>query len=123
MDKLDRIISETLDDEEREILEKIGLEQSFPEQVVGLFRGRFGLYNTALLAGHIVFAVLGIYAAWKFFNIIELFEAVRWGLSAAVLLLASLMLRVTLLGSLQANRVLHTVKHLEMQISLLAAKR
>ncbi len=33
MDKLDKIISETLDDEEREILEKIGLEQSFPEPV------------------------------------------------------------------------------------------
>ncbi len=124
MDKLDRIISETLDDEEREILEKIGHDQSFWEQVFGLFRGGMqGWMNRGIFLLHIVCAVSGIYAAWKFFNMSDVLEAIRWGLPAAVLLLAALILRLTLLRTLQTNNVLHAVKQLEMKVALLVTKR
>ena len=123
MDKLDRMINEALDDEEREILEKIGQEQSFPKQALGLFKGRLGWLNGAILIGHLIFAVGGVLAAWQFFNVSEVLEAMRWGLSAAVLLLAAIITRITLFRSMQTNRVLHAVKHLEMQIALLTAKR
>ena len=43
MDQLDKIISETLDDEDRQILDKIGWEQSLLAIVVDLFRGKLGL--------------------------------------------------------------------------------
>jgi len=123
MDKLDKMIKETLDDEEREILEKIGQEQSFPKMALGLFKGRLGWLNGAIFIGHLIFAVGGVYAAWQFFNMSEVLEAMRWGLSAAVLLLAALITRITLLRSMQTNNVLHAVKHLEMQVALLTAKR
>ncbi len=71
MDKLDRMIHEALDDEEREILEKIGQEQSFPKQALGLFKGRLGWLNGAILIGHLIFVVSGVYAAWQFFNMNE----------------------------------------------------
>jgi hypothetical protein len=123
MDKLDKIISETLDDEEREILEKIGMEQSFWEQVFGLFRGGMqGWMNRGIFLLHLVCAVSGIYAAWKFFNMNEVLEAIRWGLPAAVLLLVALILRLTLLRTMHTNNVLHAVKHLEMKIALLVTK-
>ncbi len=124
MDKLDRIISETLDDEEREILEKIGKDQSFPEQIFGLFRGGMqGWMNRGIFLLHLVCGVSGIYAAWKFFNVSDVLESIRWGLPAAVLILAALILRMTLLRTMQTNNVLHAVKHLEMQIALLVTKR
>jgi hypothetical protein len=123
MDKLDRMISETLDSEEREILEKIGQEPSFPKQALGLFQGRLGWMNGAILLGHLIFVVGGVYAAWQFFTMGEVLEAMRWGLSAAVLLLAALITRIALFRAMQTNRVLHAVKRLEMQVALLVSTR
>jgi hypothetical protein len=124
MDKLDRIISETLDDEEREILEKIGHDQSFWEQMFGLFRGGMhGWVNRGIFLLHVVCGVCGIYAAWQFFTTSDLFEAIRWGLPAVVLILAALILRMTLLRTMQTNNVLHAVKQLEMKVALLVTRR
>ena len=122
MDKLDQRIMEALEDEEREILEKIGQEQTFPKQALGLFRGNLGWLNGAVLFGHILFTVGGVYAAWRFFMMTAVLDAVRWGLPAAVLLLAAVMTRITLIRSMQTNRVLLAVKELKMQVALLAAK-
>ena len=123
MDKLDQRIMEALEDEEREILEKIGQERTFPRQALGLFRGDLGWLNTAILLLHILLAVGGVYAAWRFFGMVEVLDALRWGLSAAVLLLAAFIARLTLVGSMQTNRVLLAIKELKMQVALLAAKR
>jgi uncharacterized protein DUF6768 len=123
MDKLDKMISEALDDEDREILDKIGQEQSFPKQALGLFQGRTGWLNGIILFAHLIFLACGVYAGWYFFIVDGVLEALRWGLPSAVLLVGALVTRITLLRSMQTNNVLHAVKRLEMQVALLAAKR
>lgn len=123
MDKLDKMISEALDDEDREILDKIGREQGYIEQAFGLFRGKDGLLNGLIFIWHLIFFIGGMYAALKFFTITDVLEAMRWGLSAAVLLLAALITKISIFPSMQANRVLRALKHLEMQVALLANKR
>lgn len=121
MDKLDQKIMEALQDEERQILEAIGKEQTFPKQAFGLFRGNLGWLNGAILFMHVLFTVAGVYAAWRFFAMTELLDALRWGLSAGVLLLAALITRLTLVRSMQTNRVLLAIKELKMQVALLAS--
>lgn len=123
MDNLDKLISEALDSEEREILEKIGREPGFPQQAIGLFRGRLGWLNGTILIWHLVFTFGGFFAAWKFFTMNEVLDTLRWGLSAAVLLMAALITRIALLRSMQTNRVLHALKRLETQIALLVSTR
>ncbi len=123
MDKLNKMISEALESEELEILEKIGNEPSFPAQAVGLFQGRIGWLNGAVLFGHLLFVIGGVYAAWRFFTMNEVLDAIRWGFPAAVLLLAALHTRIALIRSMQTNRVLHAVKLLEAKIALLASNR
>lgn len=123
MDKLDKMISETLNDEDREILDRIGWEQSSTEMASDLFRGKVGLLNLLLIAGMIVFYAIGLYAAWKAFALTEVVEVVRWGLIAVFFLLVSVIAKVGLLPSFQANRTLRALKRLEMQVALLAAKR
>ena len=123
MDQLDRMISETLDDEDREILEKIGWEQSSLKMAGDLFRGRLGLFNLGLIAGQIIFFVIGIYAAWKCFAVTEVVDVVRWGLAAVFFLLVAVIAKVGILPSFHANRLQHGLKRLEMQVALLAAKR
>lgn len=121
MDNLDKMISDALDGEELEILKKIGHEPSFPAQAIGLFHGRIGWLNGAVLLMHLLFVAGGVYAAWRFFTMREVLDAVRWGLPAAVLLLAALHTRIALIRSMQTNRVIHAVKILEAKVALLAA--
>ena len=123
MDKLDKIISEALDDEDREILDRIGREQSYPEQVLDLFRGKGGWLNWTLLFAHAVWFAVGFYAAWKAYALTEVLDVVRWGLVATFFMLGAVVAKVGMLPSFQANRMLRALKHLEMQVALLAAKR
>ena len=123
MDRLDKMISEALDDEDREILEKIGWEQSSFDMAGDMFRGKISLLNLSLIFGMLVFFVVGLYAAWRAYNVTEVVDVVRWGLAATFFLLTAVIAKVGLLPSFQANRMLHAIKRLEMQIALLAAKR
>ena len=75
------------------------------------------------LFGHLLFVAGGVFAAWRFFTMNEVLDAVRWGFPAAVLLLAALHPRIALIRSMQTNRVLHAVKLLEAKIALLASNR
>ena len=93
-----------------------------PDLAVGLLRGRIGWLNILTLIGGLGFVCAGLYAARQAFILVELIEVVRWGLSAVVLLLAALFARVILFEGMHANRVLHAVKHMEMEIALLAGK-
>ena len=52
------MISEALDDEDREILEKIGWEQSSFDMAGDMFRGKISLLNLSLIFGQIVFFVI-----------------------------------------------------------------
>lgn len=61
MDKLDQRILEALEDEEREILEKIDQEHSFPKQALGMFKGNIGWLNGVILLGHVLFVIGGVY--------------------------------------------------------------
>lgn len=123
MDRLDKMISEALDDEDREILEKIGWEQSSFDMAGDMFRGKISLLNLLLIFGMFVFFVIGLYAAWRAYNVTEVVDVVRWGLSATFFLLTAVIAKIGLLPSFQANRMLHAIRRLEMQIALLAAKR
>ena len=123
MDRLDKMISEALDDEDREILEKIGWEQSSLDMAGDMFRGKISLLNLGLIFGMFVFFAIGPYAAWRAYHVTEVVDVVRWGLSAMFFLLTAVIAKVGLLPSFQANRMLHAIRRLEMQIALLAAKR
>ena len=123
MDKFDKMIRETLDDEDREILDKIGWEQSSLDMVGDMFRGKISLLNLSLIFAQVVFFVIGLYAALKAYALTDVVDVVRWGLIATFFMLTAVTTKVGLLPSFQANRMLHAIKRLEMQIALLAAKR
>lgn len=123
MDQLDKLISETLDDEDRAILEKIGWEQSSLKMAGDLFRGRLGLLNFGLIAGQLIFFAIGVYAAWKCFAVTDLVDVVRWGLAAVFFLLVAVIAKVGIMPSFHANRLQHGLKRLEMQVALLAARK
>lgn len=122
MDRLDEMIREALDDEDRAILDKVGWDQSSTDMVGDMFRGKIGLLNLTLIFGLLAWFALGLYATWKAYHVTDVVDVVRWGLVAAVCLIGAAVAKINLLPTLQANRTLHAIKRLEMQVALLAAK-
>lgn len=121
MRDLDRMIDEALGEEERDLLRRIGEEPGFFDQAFGIFYGKTGWVNAVLFVVVTVFFVAGVWAAWMFFAAEDAVTQLRWGLPAAVLLLASLMLKMAVWPTLQANRMLRELKLIEFQLARRAA--
>jgi len=117
MRDVDMLIDEALDAEERELLRSIGEEQGFFTQIFGLFRGRLGWMSMAMIGAQAVTFIGGAWAAWRFFEAGDALTALRWGLPAAVLLLTSTLIKMTLYPTIHVNRLMRELKRIELQIA------
>ena len=116
MRDLDEMIEETLSEEERALLRRLGEEPGAFGMALGLFRGRTGWVNAVLMTVQGIAFVAGVYAAWMFFEAADPVTQLRWGLPAAVLLILSAMIKLAMWPEMHANRVLREVKRLELQL-------
>ena len=116
MKDIDRMIDESLNAEERDLLHRIGDEPAYMNQVLAIFDGRTGWVSVVMMIAQTALFVGGAWAAWKFFQTEDVLAALRWGLPSAVLLLMSLIIKLSLWPTLQANRVLRELKRLELQV-------
>lgn len=117
MRDIDALVEEALSAEERDLLKRIGEEPGFLGMAFGLFGGRLGWVNALLMAVQAALFVVGVYAAWMFFEAAEPVTQLRWGLPAAVLLLLSAMIKLALWPEIHANRLMRELKRLELQIA------
>ena len=90
MRNVDELIDEALDAEERELLRAIGEEPGFVERALGMFGAGVRWMVVFMMVGQTLLFVAGVWAAWSFFEATDPVTQLRWGLPAAVLLLASL---------------------------------
>ena len=117
MRDLDRMIDETLDAEERELLRRVGEEPGFLAQALAIFRGPAAWVNTLLMVVQTALFVAGVWAAWQFFQAGDALTALRYGLPAVVLLLTGLIVKMALVPAIQTNRVIRELKRIELQIA------
>ncbi len=117
MRDLDQMIDEALDSEERELLRSIGEEPGYFRQVFGIFGGRLGWVHVLLMIVQGAAFIGGAWAAWNFFVADAALSALHWGLPAAVLLLMSLMIKMSMWPTIQTNRVMRELKRIELQIA------
>ena len=117
MRDLDQMIDEALDAEERDLLRTIGEEPGFFVQAFGLFGGSAGWVNVLLMFVQGALFIAGVWAAINFFNAGDPLAALRWGLPAGVLLLTALTIKMSMMPTLQANRVIRELKRLELQVA------
>lgn len=121
-DEIDRLIDESLEAEERELLRRIGEEPGYFTQAMGAFSGRLGWVNLVLMIVQGVMFVAGVYAGVRFFAAPDTLAALQWGLPAAVLLIMAGMLKLSVWPTIQTNRVLRELKRVELQIARVSAK-
>lgn len=119
----DDAIAKAVAAEERELLRAIGEEPPFISQSLGLFTGTNGWVNTVVMAAQ-TFAFLGsLWAGVHFFQADTVLEALHWGLPAAVLLLISLILKLSLWPVMHVNRLMLQIKRLEIILMGLESNR
>jgi hypothetical protein len=114
---LDELIDEALGAEERDLLRAIGEEPGFFSQAFGVFGGPGGWMNILLMVIQGLVFVAGVWTGWHFFQAGEPLAALRWGLPSAVLLLMALMIKLALVPTMQANRIIRELKRLELQLA------
>ena len=70
------------------------------------------------MAAQAALFVVGVWAAWRFFEADTPLSALHWGLPAAVLLLMSLIIKMGLMPQMQANRLMRELKRLQLQAAV-----
>ncbi|WP_282009243.1 DUF6768 family protein [Brevundimonas aveniformis] len=103
MTDTDDRIDAALRAEEERLLAQIGEEPGFFSQAVGLFRARNAWVNWTMMIAQTALFIAGAYAAWRFFEAGTTLDALRWGLPSAVLLLMSLIIKLSLWPIAQIN--------------------
>lgn len=102
--------------EEKALLQSIGEEPPYMRQLLSVFSGRTGWVSIVMLAAQTVMFVASVWAGWHFFEATDTLVALKWGLSAAVLLLMSLMIKLALWPVIHFNRLGDRITRLELRL-------
>lgn len=122
MNELDMKIKEALLQEDAEIFEEFGGEQTLLEMVADTFRGRQRWLVFLTMFWTLVFFVLSILAIIKFFRADEMRDMLMWGAASAFFLSGVIMMKVWYWMEIYKNVVTREIKRLELQIARLTAR-
>jgi len=117
MRDVDQLIDEALDAEERELLRSIGDEPGFVERAMGMFGAGVHWMVTFMMVGQTLLFLTGVWAAWSFFEATDPVTQLRWGLPSAVLLLASLAVKLAVAPAIHTNQLMRELKRIELQLA------
>jgi hypothetical protein len=115
------MIDEAIGAEERKLLAQIGKEPGHFGQIADMFTtGPSAWVNVVLMIAQSVLFIAGVWAAWQFFQATELLPALQWGLPAAVAILSSLIIKLSMWPSMHTNRIMRELKRIELQVALIS---
>jgi len=113
MAKLDDLIEEALSTEDQDILDATA-EQGWFELGLSQFRGQMGWVTWLITILQVAMFLIGFWCAYRFFYASEPLLALKWGLSGVVMLLMAIILKMSLVPQMHADRVLRELKRLEL---------
>lgn len=116
MSKLDRLIEDALNAEDRALFAAQG-EQGFVGQIGGLFAGRLGWLSALTMAAQIGLFIGALYAARQFLSLDDPSAAMRWGALAGLFFAAMTVIKLMHWSQMQANRVIREVKRVELLLA------
>ena len=122
MREIDRIIRDTLSEEDSEMFDRFGGDQPIHESITDLFRfrPRWLLFGTIIVT--FIAMAIAFYSVLQFYNALEIREMLMWGGVGFVSLLAVTTIKIWAWMEMSKNAILRDMKRLELQIVLLARK-
>ena len=115
MPSIDELIKEALSEQETEIVNSTQ-ELGYFTLAAGMFTGKLAWVSWVIMITQTTMFFMGAGAAWQFFVAEEMLSALKWGLSAAVILLMATQMKMSFMPQLQADRVLRELKRVELLI-------
>jgi uncharacterized membrane protein YciS (DUF1049 family) len=122
MSDIDKLIEDTLNAEDRELLDRYGGERGFFTEAMGAFRGRRGWVFSVATCANVVLFFGGAYLAWRFFQVEDLIVALRYGMGALLLFIMAAVMKIGMGVMIEGNRVVREIKRLELQVARERAK-
>lgn len=116
MDELDRRIAEALAEDDLGLPED-AREPGFFSLAFSTMRGPQGWVTWVMLIMQTAMFLVAIWAGWNFFAATDELAAIKWGLSAATLLILATQLKLALMPHMQANRVILALRRLELRLA------
>ena len=120
MNDLEKKIREALRKEDAELYKEFEDEPSVFEMLMETCRGRRRWLNMLGAFWTLVFVVLGVLAAVKFFGAVATRDIVMWAAACILCMSAVSMLKVWYFLEINKNAVTREIKRLELQIARLA---
>jgi len=116
MNKLDDLIKEALSEEERGILSETS-ELGWFALGRSQFTGTYAWVTWIIMISQAVMFFIGAWAAWNCYVALEALAAIKWGVFASTCLILSLVLKLSIMPQMQADRVLRELKRVELMIA------
>lgn len=116
MENLEGMIKNLLKDEDQYILSETE-ELGYFALAMSIFRGKTGWVSWVIMFAQTFIFIASVWCAMKFYAATEVLLAVKWGISAGVLLLAAMMTKLSLMPVMQASRILRELKRVELLLA------
>jgi hypothetical protein len=118
-DNIDELIKQALSEEESEILERLGEEQSIFEQLLTNFQGKMKWMSMYIAFMILVFFILSIYCLVQFLNAEDIRMMMLWGAGMGASFLTVGMLKMWQWMQMDKNTLMREIKRLEIHIAAL----
>ena len=116
MSKLDKLIEDQLNAEDRALFDQYGEKGLFGE-VGELFAGKMGPWNGIQLVAQFALLAVGIYAGREIITTDDPAAMLRYGVVFIGIFIAMSVIKLMQWQQIQANRVIREVKRVELQIA------
>ena len=120
--ELDALIEEALSKEEARYFEEMG-EQSLPQMLLGLFKGKNSWFNVMIMIVHLLVFAASIYTFIEMLNSEQVTQKLEWMFYTLIGFIAMAMLKIWSWNQLDKNALLREIKRLEYQVALLSKKK
>ncbi|NCO62943.1 MAG: hypothetical protein GW839_04980 [Flavobacteriales bacterium] len=115
MEDIDKLIKETLSQEEAKFYDELE-EQNVFEMVIGLFKGKNKWMMFLMNFMTLIFFGLFLYCSIKFFDTKVTQEMLKWGFGSILFLIGISMLKLFAWLQMDKNALLRELKRLELQM-------
>ena len=116
----DKLIFESLSQEEQNFLASLNEEPKLSDQALGIFTGKFGWLNWLTTIILILMGIVAVYALIRFVTVSpDIAGMLKWGMLTAYCMAGGLVGKLWFAQHMQTNRVLRELKKLELQIASL----
>jgi len=120
--EIDRLISESLKEEEAEFYASLG-EEGLTQKVSSLYRGKFGWMAIVSAIVHIIAVAIAVYCGYKLFTTPDVVEILRYTVVLFIAWSFGMMIKLWQWMQMDKESVMREMKRLEFQVAVLMEKK